>query len=63
MSAYGKHFVMIYSQDGNLVIPMTKSDGEVALYITASDARIVAEKQALCLAFGYEIHCMGSGEE
>jgi hypothetical protein len=63
MSAYGKHFVMILSQDGKMVMPMTEPDGEVALYITASDARMVAKKHALCQAFGYEIHCMGDGEE
>lgn len=63
MSAYGKHFVMIYSQDGRTAMPMVDADGEVAFYVTVSDARQIAQKHALCLAFGYEIHCMGDGEE
>lgn len=57
------HFVMIWSQDGRSAMPMVDADGEVAFYTTESDARIAAKHHALCLAFGYEIHCMGMGDE
>lgn len=59
------YFIMIWSQDGRMAMPMIDKDSpdDVAFYHTEEDARTMAKQHALCQAFGYEIHCMGMGEE
>lgn len=63
MSAYGKHFVMMYSQDGNHAMPIVDGRGDVCLYITATDARNAIKDHPFAKAFGFEVFCMGNGEE
>ena len=62
MSAFGKHFVMMYSQSGSHAMPILDGNGEVELFITVSDAHASMQNHPYAQSFGYEVFCMGEGE-
>lgn len=60
MSATGKFFVMMYSQDGNSVIFLSEEDDEVALFDDEVEAHEAANDNAFARAFDYEVHEVGN---
>jgi hypothetical protein len=55
------YFVMLITQKSSFT-PMMNDD-EIAKYETLEDARTAARDNLLGYHFGYEIFCMGEGEE
>ena len=55
-------FIMIYSQDGNLAFPMEEDMDLPKFFKSEGDARLAAEAHGACIAFGYEIFEMGTGD-
>lgn len=56
------YFVMIYSQSGNIAMPIMDEDHEeVYFWKTEEEARESMEKHTFAKTFGYEIFEMGTG--
>lgn len=55
------YFAMLYSQKGELLIPMVKSNGDLAMFASPKECRDAAEQTTLGANFGYEVFCQGEG--
>ena len=56
------YFVMMYSQNGNIAMPIMDEElEEVFFWATEEEAKESMEKHAFAKSFGYEIFCMGEG--
>lgn len=60
MSAVGKWFVMMYSQNGNFVMPLVDSDDEVMLWDTDGAANDAAKDNPYANAFGFQAYEVGA---
>ena len=61
MSAVGKWFVMMYSQNGEYVMPMTEGyNDEVALWETEDAANDAAKDNPYANAFGFQAYEVGA---
>lgn len=55
------YFAMLYSQKGELLIPMVDSKGDLAMFASPKECRKAAEATTLGAHFGYEVFCQGEG--
>lgn len=55
----GKYFIMMYSQNGQHIMPIVDEDEIPELFDSYNDAEKAAESQPFASAFGYEIHIVG----
>lgn len=60
MSATGKWFVMMYSQNGNYVMPLVGDDEEVMLWDTEGAANDAARENPYAHAFGFQAYEVGA---
>ena len=60
MSAVGKWFVMMYSQNGNYVMPLVDDDNEVMLWDTEGAANDAAKDNPYANAFGFQAYEVGA---
>jgi len=58
-----RFFVMVYSQDGNMVFPLLDNNGDVTLWDSEEQATFSAEKNPFAEAFGFTVHRVGGDEE
>lgn len=56
MSASGKWFVMMFSQNGQCVMPLVADEDIVMLWDTESEANEAARGNAFANAFGFQTH-------
>ena len=60
MSAVGKWFVMMYSQSGEYVMPLSDEDGETMLWETEGAAYTSAKDNPYANAFGFQTYEVGA---
>lgn len=61
---YGFHFVIIYNNKSKTVcFPLAYPDGHIRYFVAASDARRAIKDSDSAQKYGYEIHCLGMGEQ
>ena len=60
MSAVGRWFVMMYSQDGNYVMSLVDDDQEVMLWDTEGGANDAARDNNYANAFGFQAYEVGA---
>lgn len=60
MSAVGKWFVMMYSQNGDYVMPLENDDGETELWETEGAANDAARDNPYANAFGFQAYEVGA---
>ena len=63
---YGFHFVIIYQNETKTKAgAFMSASGSIAYFLTASDARNTLKREGNEDAekYGYEIHCLGEGEQ
>lgn len=56
MSANYKWFVMMYSQNGEHVIPLVDANGDVMLWESEEEARSAAMENPFAEAFGFDTY-------
>lgn len=54
-------FIMMYTQDGKLAMPITEENENVKFFASAQEARVCAFDHIYCKAFGFEIFNMNEG--
>lgn len=60
MSAQGKWFLMMYSQQGNHIMPLVGDDEEVLLWETEAEARQAGDDHYFANALGFDVYEVGA---
>lgn len=54
-------FIMMYSQNGEYIMPILDDNENVLIFGKYEDAKYEAETHDFCKAFGYDIYEVGMG--
>lgn len=57
-----RFFVMVYSQDGNMVFPLLDDNDDVTLWDSEEQASTSAKRNPYADAFGFTVHRVGGDE-
>ncbi len=61
---YGFHFVIVYQNESKTrALPLTCDEGHIRYFVAGCDARKAVESDAAAAEYGYEIICLGCGEQ